>query len=454
MASSGRFTSLLLLGAVFHGANAVKPLMRPNPQTIKRVASDGTTTNTLDKDALLGGPVIVSADGTLTQTAPSSGSSLLQKVVEMAHSGEAVPTDKVTLIKGLIDDTLIPSLTASRTAAEQALTSSLADIAGCNSAKETTQTNIQTTTEAAVTADRTSHSVCRVTEKGQYDAHLGTDHSCAKLSTFLGTLTNAPTLPTTPNEITSWVQGMTENNRCKGSVVSGYNTDCDAAKATLTTLGAGCSTKQATFESSFCSWNVLLTDMCSTHSSCYTSKNTAFDTLVTDTAELVAKFKVEYKALQKIKCFLDVWLSGTTITTGSYDHCESLDADATSMDITPGSPAAKAACGPSPALAVPGTAGFRTAEYAAQAWYTLVDDTIPCSGSSSGSLIEVLGVLPTEHEEERRGDLGKMKLVQLMAEARSHLNDSDFSDALTGLQDDQVKPKLIEIILAKEKTKE
>ena len=52
---------------------------------------------------------------------------------------------------------------------------------------------------------------------------------------------------------------------------------------------------------------------------CYTATRAAYDTSVASTTKLVAKWKVEYSALKKINCFLDVWLSDGDANTVSSE---------------------------------------------------------------------------------------------------------------------------------------
>ena len=115
---------------------------------------------------------------------------------------------------------------------------------------------------------------------------------------------------------------------------------------------------------------------------CYTATRAAYDKSVESTTKLVAKWKVEYSALKKINCFLDVWLSdgdANTVSSEKLAACKATDADASVMNIDFGTPVKEFVCadaGFGTLPDYPGTPDFVTKEYGA--WPDLVQDVIHC----------------------------------------------------------------------------
>ena len=94
------------------------------------------------------------------------------------------------------------------------------------------------------------------------------------------------------------------------------------------------------------------------------------------------KWKVEYSALKKINCFLDVWLSdgdANTVSSEKLAACKATDADASIMNIDFGTPVKEfrlRRCRIWHLPDYPGTPDFVTKEYGA--WPDLVQDVIHC----------------------------------------------------------------------------
>jgi hypothetical protein len=82
----------------------------------------------------------------------------------------------------------------------------------------------------------------------------------------------------------------------------------------------------------------------------------------------VAKWTVEYAALKKIECYVDVWLSDNDVNTVSQDKfesCKGSDIDTSPMNVDFGTPADKAQCSLDAVQNHPGTDGFVSTEYSA-----------------------------------------------------------------------------------------
>ncbi len=111
----------------------------------------------------------------------------------------------------------------------------------------------------------------------------------------------------------------------------------------------------------------------------YASATKIYNGHVSNAKELVKKWKVEYGALKKILCYVEVWLSDNNVKTASADQlqkCESSNIDTSPMDIDFGTPAKQAQCPLTAVEKYPGTQGFVTTEYANFRDY--VNDVIAC----------------------------------------------------------------------------
>jgi hypothetical protein len=129
---------------------------------------------------------------------------------------------------------------------------------------------------------------------------------------------------------------------------------------------SGCNRKQATFEVDFCTWKTELSNACTNLDTCYDDKVQMWKDHVTATKVLVEKWKTEFKALHKIKCFTDVWLNNndkTTVDAGQYDQCKNTEEDDSVMEVNEGTQPAKQTCDLKPVEIAPDSAEFPKAEY-------------------------------------------------------------------------------------------
>ena len=69
----------------------------------------------------------------------------------------------------------------------------------------------------------------------------------------------------------------------------------------------GCDKFQSQFESGFCVWRTEMIDVCNAQETCYDAARNAYDAHVKSTQMLVQKWKIEYTALKKILCYVNVW---------------------------------------------------------------------------------------------------------------------------------------------------
>lgn len=320
----------------------------------------------------------------------SRAMSLLHQVEDIARSGTALPTDKVTEILNIVNEELIKDLQATRAEASARVTTNLASIDTCNAQAIQRNTEIKQSSEVSVGEARDAHQNCRVEEKTK---HGNSNGRCGELDTYLGTINKPTNLPTSRPRagMVDYVQTMSNYFCPKGPEVTRLDTACTEAEGDRATHKAQCDRNQATFESRFCTWRTQRVDTCVALQECHQGAHGAYTTHVTATTELVKKWKVEWSALQKIICYMNVWLKdgdAGSIDASHYETCDNHTPDTSGMEIDFGTAAPQAACPLTDVANYPGTPGFVTAEYSDVSDFAV--EAIPCVGSPAPppSLVE------------------------------------------------------------------
>merc|ERR1719191_352886 len=319
--------------------------------------------------------MIVSASGELDEASEPeieemSGSralSILNEVEEIVRSGAAPESDKIKVIKDIVNKELVPDLMATRKAAVDQVGVNVEAIKTCNANMLSRSKQISSSTEVAVGTARTTHATCREAEKGKNSTK---GSRCQALDDFLNGIAVPANMPD-PKErdaMVKYVQTMSTYFCPKGHTATDLDEKCTAATNAHSKHKADCDKKQATFENAFCTWRTQLTDRCSAQSQCYKSTVGVYKEHVKATGTLVKKWKVEYAALRKIECYCDVWLNDNnakTVDANQLKTCESSTIDTTPMDVDFKQAPPKAECSLAKVENYPGTSGFVTTEYAA-----------------------------------------------------------------------------------------
>merc|ERR1719379_2457486 len=107
---------------------------------------------------------------------------LLEQVEAMSRSGEKVDPGKLTTIKNLVDDDLIPALVATQQAAQAQVQRNLAAVQTCNDKTSDKLSEIENTTESQVDQKRQAHVVARTEEKEMISDR---DAKCKLLTEFV-----------------------------------------------------------------------------------------------------------------------------------------------------------------------------------------------------------------------------------------------------------------------------
>merc|ERR1719498_860085 len=163
----------------------------------------------------------------------------------------------------------------------------------------------------------------------------------------------------------------------KGETAKEKAQTCKKAKHASAAAKEKCDPLQSQFEIGFCTWRVKLIDACDAQTTCYNDALQAYKNHKADTEELITQWKIEYVALKKISCYVDVWLSDGNAETVDDDQlqvncdqtcqikkCQDLQPDSSAMEIDFKKPVDKAACSLAEVEKYPGTEEFKTVEYA------------------------------------------------------------------------------------------
>jgi len=317
---------------------------------------------------------VVEANGDMSLSSKADASELLASVEKMA-SAEHVDPDAIKLIKDLVENQLLPALMESHKIASDDIKARLDAIKKCEIQSREQDKGVQNHTATVVNNARVIHRDCR-------DKELRMTKDANAKCQFLDFLTVPAALPSESAD--------RKARLAYGSTMMGYwcNKDdqmkaCAAATDALAPVVKECNKKQTQFESEFCAMAIVYHAQCQDlNDVCYTATRAAYDTSVASTTKLVAKWKVEYSALKKINCFLDVWLSdgdANTVSSEKLAACKATDADASVMNIDFGTPVKEFVCadaGFGTLPDYPGTPDFVTKEYGA--WPDLVQDVIHC----------------------------------------------------------------------------
>merc|ERR1719155_162392 len=213
---------------------------------------------------------------------------------------------------------MLPALMESHKIASDDIKARLDAIKECEKKSRVQDKGVQNHTATVVNNARVIHRDCR-------DKELGLTKDANAKCQFLDFLTEPAAEPKESAD--------KKTKLAYGETMMGYwcNKDeqfkaCSAATDALAPVVKECNKKQTQFESEFCAMAIVYHAQCQDlNDVCYTATRAAYDTSVQSTTKLVAKWKVEYAALKKISCFLDVWLENgdtDTVSSDKFDVCK------------------------------------------------------------------------------------------------------------------------------------
>lgn len=262
-------------------------------------------------------------------------SSILSEFQDMVSTGTAPDKEKIKIIKDIVVEQLLPDLQATHKSAKAQVDINLDAISTCNAHSEKRLKAIKGNTEKSVDEERKDHVDCRAVHKTK---HAHRSATCKELDDFLDTIQSPSRMPEPRDRgaMVTYVESMSNYFCGKDDRCTDLDKACNDASTVHDTHKGKCDLKQRVFESGYCTWRTELVDDCKDLATCYNDANKAYITHVDNSVPLVKKWKIEYAALKKIECYIDVWLSdGNTETTdkAQLEKCDSTPIDTTPMDM-------------------------------------------------------------------------------------------------------------------------
>eukprot|EP00747_Dinoflagellata_sp_TGD_P128289 gnl/TRDRNA2_/TRDRNA2_174510_c0_seq2.p1 gnl/TRDRNA2_/TRDRNA2_174510_c0~~gnl/TRDRNA2_/TRDRNA2_174510_c0_seq2.p1 ORF type:complete len:403 (+),score=56.48 gnl/TRDRNA2_/TRDRNA2_174510_c0_seq2:155-1210(+) len=262
----------------------------------------------------------------------------IQKMDEDIKSGE-VPAEfrqQVVDFQTMVTEAstgLEAQVRAQKTDADATLATLLGHITSRNSATQTLLSSALMTGEAASAATARSNkeschasipteqnTACPILHalKVEIDNFMGdhprpTGHDDAEWNTYIGDMS------------TFWHGKLQEWTTKKNA--------CDAETTHNNAIPNHCDDQDAAFVLHFCQYRTSLLQVCATHTTEYNTERSVYETERTRLLGLVDGWRAELFAVEKIKCYLNVWLSNTAATDTST--CVNAQYDTTSMILNP-----------------------------------------------------------------------------------------------------------------------
>jgi len=318
-------------------------------------------------------------------TALDTAQTVLAEVEDWARSGSPPEGRNIKTIDDLAKK-LEDALYATHKDAQAQVDENIARIEKCNTEQDDSMRHITATTKVQVGKHREEHAKCRNEE---VDIFEDMEKKCNHLTAWLKeTVQGTPKQEgSSDDEMVEYV-GQMDSYWCpKGKVAREKQTVCEKRKRDHSKKKEACDKFQAIFETGFCSWRTKLIDVCNTHETCYDEAKNAYDAHVKSTKVLVQKWKIEYTALKKIICYVNVWFEkddhatvaggeDTDVERKRLDECKSLKPDDSKMDIRFGEAPEKKECSLQDVKEYPGTAGFKKIEYSK--WLEFINEPSSC----------------------------------------------------------------------------
>jgi hypothetical protein len=338
--------------------------------------------------------MLVEADGKVkefnvntadTDTAVDTAQTVLAEVEDWARSGSPPKGKNIKTIDELAKK-LEEALYETHKDAQNQVHENIAQIEKCNTDQESSMEHIRKTTKVKVGERRDEHAKCRNEEVVVFK---DMEKKCKHLTTWLKTTVEDTPKPegSTDDEMVDYVEKMSGYWCGKGKVAEGKQKVCEDRKQDHRDKKEVCDKFQSQFESGFCVWRTEMIDVCKAQETCYDAARNAYDAHVKSTQMLVQKWKIEYTALKKIICYVNVWFDkdnhatvaggeDTDVEREKLETCKSLMPDQTKMDINFGDAPEQKECSLADVKVHPGTEAFKTTEYST--WSEFVNEPSSC----------------------------------------------------------------------------
>lgn len=141
---------------------------------------------------------------------------------------------------------------------------------------------------------------------------------------------------------------------------------CTDAETKARNKDAECDTLQASFESRFCEYRLDVFTTCSTYKGCYAKEKEDFQLAIASTNYAAESRKIEWSAIQKIKCFVNVLIADDDANEdrkSAFDQCQADVPDTSHLDLDDVSIPDEQTCNLSPVVQYPCTEAFTSSRY-------------------------------------------------------------------------------------------
>lgn len=141
---------------------------------------------------------------------------------------------------------------------------------------------------------------------------------------------------------------------------------CKTAEEKRAATDAECDGLQRDFETGFCSLRLEMTTTCSEYAGCHNLAVDEFNDVMAATAQAETSRKIEWVAIEKIKCYIDVLVSdgSNEERQAALTACKDLDPDTSHLDLTTPIIPDPIACDLSSVAVYPCIDGFENTRYA------------------------------------------------------------------------------------------
>jgi len=251
-------------------------------------------------------------------------------------------------------------MTNAHTTDQDLLTAQAAAVNGCDSTY--TQSGSE---DAELLATVTSRGAAHTTCRGEQDGLLvDRTTKCDALTTFIAGVSACPSVPgrdgmgaffSSVGGI--WAQQQTWQTR---------ENECKAAEDDFTAKDGECDTTQEEYETNFCTLRVQMHETCAAYTTCYTQAIGALGETTSSVEQNEGARKIEWTAIEKIKCYIDVLISDSENEDRqtALGACKDLEPVTSHLDITYPTVSDEQTCDLAPVAAPPCSPEFE-AGYAA-----------------------------------------------------------------------------------------
>jgi hypothetical protein len=289
---------------------------------------------------------------------------LVQDLAESAVDGKVVIDDGAKAALNAMKTTLENSqnLIEESHTTDQNLRNSHADkAAACLSTYDSSKAE-DAVIAGEVSAKHISHTSCRA-QLALDDADMIT--KCDDLTNFINQI-NPPCSAPGRSGMAGFWSGLQTYHDGNFPTWQAKEQACAEAEAKRAATDAECDNFQHTFETGFCSLRLEMTTTCNEYGQCHALAEDEFNDVVFATTQAETSRKIEWVAIEKIKCYIDVLVSDddNDAKQTALTACKDLVPDTAHLTLILPVLPSKVTCDLSPIASYPCTDGFVTSRYA------------------------------------------------------------------------------------------